>query len=46
VVRDVFSFADSTRLFQLDECYVSDISFIQPAEEESMPLLKGEETAI
>lgn len=46
VVRGVSSFGDSTPLFVVDDSYVSDISFIQPAEVESIVLLKGEDTAI
>ncbi len=46
VVRGVSSFGDSTPLFVVDEAYVEDISFIQPAEVESIVLLKGEDTAI
>ncbi len=46
VVRGVSSFGDTPPLFVVDESYVSDISFIQPAEVESIILLKGEDTAI
>jgi hypothetical protein len=46
VVRGVSSFGDTTPLFVVDDSYVSDISFIQPAEVESIVLLKGEDTAI
>lgn len=46
VVRGVSSFGDTTPLFIVDDSYVSDISFILPAEVKSIELLKNEDTTL